>query len=69
LGAADRSVGAAPDRAEELAARVPLRVALSAEDHAWSYVFLASHRARGITGDVIHPDGGMKVAGAPRKRN
>ena len=69
LGAADRSVGAAPDRAEELAARVPLRVALSAEDHAWSYVFLASHRARGITGDVIHPDGGMKVAGAPRKRD
>jgi phthalate 3,4-cis-dihydrodiol dehydrogenase len=68
LGAADRSIAAAPDRAEELAARVPLHVALSAEDHAWSYVFLASHRARGITGDVIHPDGGMGVAGAPRKR-
>ena len=50
-----------PDRAQELAARVPLGVALSGEDHAWSYVFLASDRARGITGDVVHPDGGMAV--------
>jgi phthalate 3,4-cis-dihydrodiol dehydrogenase len=69
LGTADRSIASAPGRAEELAGRVPLQVALSADDHAWSYVFLASHRARGITGDVIHPDGGMGVAGAPRKRS
>ncbi|MDT5019069.1 MAG: hypothetical protein QOD39_5229 [Mycobacterium sp.] len=69
LGTASRSIADAPGRAEELAARVPLQVALSAEDHAWSYVFLASHRARGITGDVIHPDGGMSVGGAPRRRS
>ncbi|MCW2686565.1 MAG: short-chain dehydrogenase/reductase [Mycobacterium sp.] len=69
LGTADRSIADAPGRAEELSARVPLQVALSAQDHAWSYVFLASHRARGITGDVIHPDGGMSVAVAPRKRS
>ena len=50
-----------PDRAADLAARVPLHVALSGEDHAWSYVFLASERARGITGGVVHPDGGMAV--------
>lgn len=61
LGLDGRSLGATPNRAAELAARVPLRVALSAGDHAWSYVFLASERARGITGDVLHPDGGIGV--------
>jgi enoyl-[acyl-carrier-protein] reductase (NADH) len=40
---------------------VPLGVALSGADHAWSYVFLASARSRGITGDVVHPDGGIAV--------
>jgi phthalate 3,4-cis-dihydrodiol dehydrogenase len=68
LGSADRSMSDTPDRAAEVAARVPLRVALSGEDHAWSYVFLASDRARGITGGVVHSDGGMSVAGAPNKR-
>jgi enoyl-[acyl-carrier-protein] reductase (NADH) len=51
-----------------MAARVPLQVALSGEDHAWSYVFLASDRARGITGGSVHPDGGVGVA-APKKRS
>jgi len=50
-----------PDRAADLAARTPLHVALSGADHAWSYVFLASDRARGITGDVLHPDGGIGI--------
>lgn len=50
-----------PGRAADLAGRVPLQVALSGTDHAWSYVFLASDRARGITGNVLHPDGGMGV--------
>ncbi|MGW4485091.1 3-(cis-5,6-dihydroxycyclohexa-1,3-dien-1-yl)propanoate dehydrogenase [Amycolatopsis sp. NPDC004368] len=68
LGTAERSLGDAPRRAEELAARVPLHVALSGEDHAWSYVFLASDRARGITGHAVHPDGGIGVS-APRKRS
>lgn len=62
LGLADRRLDDdGPGRAAELAARVPLHVALSAEDHAWSYVFLASDRARGITGDVLHPDGGSRL--------
>jgi NAD(P)-dependent dehydrogenase (short-subunit alcohol dehydrogenase family) len=52
-----------PERAAGIAARVPLQVALAGEDHAWSYVFLASERARGITGDVAHPDGGMGAKG------
>lgn len=67
LGQSDRSLGAG-DRAVELAERVPLHIALTAADHAASYVFLASERARGITGDTIHTDGGMAVA-ADRKRS
>lgn len=61
LGFADQRLDDAPDRAEQLAARVPLRVALTGEDHAWSYVFLAGERSRGITGGVVHPDGGMSI--------
>jgi phthalate 3,4-cis-dihydrodiol dehydrogenase len=54
-----RRLDAAPGRARDLAARTPLGVALSGDDHAWSYVFLASQRSRGITGETIHPDGGF----------
>jgi NAD(P)-dependent dehydrogenase (short-subunit alcohol dehydrogenase family) len=50
-----------PDRAKELAGRNPLGVALSGIDHAWSYVFLASDRSRGISGRVVHSDGGMGI--------
>ncbi|HWF68088.1 MAG TPA: 3-(cis-5,6-dihydroxycyclohexa-1,3-dien-1-yl)propanoate dehydrogenase [Mycobacterium sp.] len=48
-----------PNRARDLEARTPLNVALSGEDHAWSFVFLASDRSRGITGETVHPDGGF----------
>lgn len=68
LGLGERSLGDTPGRAEEMAERVPLKVALSAEDQAWSYVFLASEHARGITGTTVHPDGGMGVS-APKKRS
>jgi 2,3-dihydroxy-2,3-dihydrophenylpropionate dehydrogenase len=54
-----------PDRARDLVARTPLNVALSGEDHAFSYVFLASDRSRGITGEIVRPDGGFGL-GAPR---
>jgi NAD(P)-dependent dehydrogenase (short-subunit alcohol dehydrogenase family) len=54
-----------PDRARNVAARTPLNVALSGEDHAWAFVFLASDRSRGITGEIIRPDGGFGL-GAPR---
>lgn len=62
LGLTERRLDG-PDRAAELAARNPLGVALSGEDHAWSYVFLASDRARGISGRVVHSDGGMGIKG------
>jgi NAD(P)-dependent dehydrogenase (short-subunit alcohol dehydrogenase family) len=61
LGLAGRRLDDTPDRARSLAARVPLGVALTGADHAWSYVFLASDRSRGITGGVTHPDGGIGV--------
>ncbi len=61
-----RRLDAAPNRARDLAARTPLGVALSGDDHAWSYVFLASQRSRGITGETIHPDGGFGLGGATR---
>jgi NAD(P)-dependent dehydrogenase (short-subunit alcohol dehydrogenase family) len=54
-----------PNRARDVAARTPLNVALSGEDHAWSFVFLASGRARGITGETIRPDGGFGI-GTPK---
>ncbi|MCW2636071.1 MAG: short-chain dehydrogenase/reductase [Blastococcus sp.] len=67
LGLADRSLGDSPNRAAEMAARVPLQVALSAEDMAWSYVFLASQRSRGITGTAVHPDGGAGISSAKKR--
>jgi NAD(P)-dependent dehydrogenase (short-subunit alcohol dehydrogenase family) len=54
-----------PNRARDMAARTPLNVALSSEDHVWSFVFLASERSRGITGEHLHPDGGYGL-GAPK---
>ncbi|MDF1606517.1 3-(cis-5,6-dihydroxycyclohexa-1,3-dien-1-yl)propanoate dehydrogenase [Nocardioides sp. YIM 152315] len=60
LGLDDRRLDG-PDRAADLAARNPLGVALSGADHAWSYVFLASDRARGISGRTVHSDGGMGI--------
>ncbi|WP_327092282.1 SDR family oxidoreductase [Nonomuraea sp. NBC_01738] len=61
LGQAGRTLSG-PDREAELKARTPLGVALTPADHAGSYVFLASDRARGITGTTIHSDGGIGVS-------
>jgi NAD(P)-dependent dehydrogenase (short-subunit alcohol dehydrogenase family) len=63
LGLAARRLDDTPNRAADLAARTPLNVALSGADHAWAYVYLASERARGVTGTVIHSDGGIGVKG------
>lgn len=61
LGLHDRSLGAAPGRADDLRSRTPLGVALTPDDHAASYVFLASEAARGMTGRFLHPDGGASL--------
>jgi NAD(P)-dependent dehydrogenase (short-subunit alcohol dehydrogenase family) len=61
MGLAGQRLGAAPGREEELKARTPLRVALTGDDHAGAYVYLASGRARGVTGTVLHSDGGTGI--------
>jgi NAD(P)-dependent dehydrogenase (short-subunit alcohol dehydrogenase family) len=61
FGQKDRSLGDTPGRAEDLRSRTPLATALTGDDHAGCYVFLASERARGITGGVLHPDGGIGI--------
>jgi NAD(P)-dependent dehydrogenase (short-subunit alcohol dehydrogenase family) len=61
LGLAGQVLGTTAGREEDLRRRTPLQVALSGADHAGSYVFLASDRARGITGTVVHSDGGAGV--------
>lgn len=48
-----------PGRSDQLRARTPLQVALTPEDHAGAYVFLASDQARGMTGEIIRSDGGL----------
>ncbi len=61
LGLAGQVLGATEGREQDLRRRTPLQVALTGADHAGSYVFLASDRARGITGTVVHSDGGIGV--------
>lgn len=63
LGLQDRRLADLPGREEQLRARTPLHVALRPEDHAGAYVYLASERARGVTGVIIHSDGGIGVRG------
>jgi NAD(P)-dependent dehydrogenase (short-subunit alcohol dehydrogenase family) len=63
LGLAERRLGDDPGREEALRARTPLEIALRPDDHAGAYVFLASDRARGITGIVVNSDGGIGVRG------
>jgi NAD(P)-dependent dehydrogenase (short-subunit alcohol dehydrogenase family) len=50
-----------PGREEGLRARTPLAVALRSDDHTAAYVYLASDRAPGLTGEVLRSDGGLGV--------
>jgi NAD(P)-dependent dehydrogenase (short-subunit alcohol dehydrogenase family) len=61
LGRAGERLDDRSGRAEQLRARTPLQVALTAADHAGAYVFLASDAAAGITGEIIRSDGGLGV--------
>ncbi|GBD28093.1 Cis-toluene dihydrodiol dehydrogenase [bacterium HR31] len=63
LGLSHRRLADQPGREEELRSRTPLRVALRPEDHAAAYVYLASDRSRGVTGTILHSDGGIGVRG------
>jgi NAD(P)-dependent dehydrogenase (short-subunit alcohol dehydrogenase family) len=61
LGQFDERLDDRPGRAKGLMARTPLAVALAPADHAAAYVYLASARAAGLTGEVIRSDGGLGV--------
>jgi NAD(P)-dependent dehydrogenase (short-subunit alcohol dehydrogenase family) len=50
-----------PGREEALRRRTPLGVAMRPEDHAAAYVFLASDRCAGMTGEILRSDGGLAV--------
>lgn len=50
-------------RVRDLEVLTPLRTAMGPDDVAQSYVFLASEGARGMTGEFLHPDGGMGIRG------
>jgi len=65
LGLDEQRLDDQADRAEQMKRRTPLAVSLDGADHAGSYVFLASDKARGITGSFVHPDGGMSVSTPP----
>jgi NAD(P)-dependent dehydrogenase (short-subunit alcohol dehydrogenase family) len=61
LGRVGERLDDRPGREEDLRARTPLRVALTAADHAGAYVFLASDAAAGMTGEILRSDGGLGV--------
>lgn len=54
-------LGDRPGRREELERRSPLRLALTPADHAGAYLWLASDRASGVTGEIVRSDGGAAV--------
>jgi NAD(P)-dependent dehydrogenase (short-subunit alcohol dehydrogenase family) len=61
LGLFDQRLDDRPGRRQRLEERTPLHVALTAADHAGAYVYLASDRALGVTGEIIRSDGGLGV--------
>lgn len=61
LGLNEKRLDDNPGREADVSSRNPLKVALTGVDHSWGYVYLASDRARGISGSVVHTDGGMAV--------
>jgi NAD(P)-dependent dehydrogenase (short-subunit alcohol dehydrogenase family) len=61
LDASEERLEDRPGREEALKQRTPLHVALDGADHAGAYVYLASDRSPGLTGEIIRSDGGLAV--------
>ena len=57
----DQRLDDRPGREQALRTRTPLAVALRAEDHSGAYVYLASDRSAGVTGEIVRSDGGLGV--------
>lgn len=61
LGQFDQRLDDRAGREDALRKRTPLGVALRPEDHAGAYVYLASDRCPGVTGEILRSDGGLSV--------
>ena len=61
LGQATQRLDDRPGREAALRERTPLSVALTPEDHAGAYVYLASEHAAGLSGEILRSDGGLGV--------
>ena len=61
LGQFDQRLDDRPGREQALRTRTPLAVALRSEDHTGAYVYLASDRSSGVTGEIVRSDGGLGV--------
>jgi NAD(P)-dependent dehydrogenase (short-subunit alcohol dehydrogenase family) len=59
LGQDDQRLADRPGREEALRQRTPLGVAMRPDDHAAAYVYLASDRCVGMTGEILRSDGGL----------
>jgi 2,3-dihydroxy-2,3-dihydrophenylpropionate dehydrogenase len=56
-----------PDIERMIAEINPLNFVAQPEDHSWTYAYLASkERSPGVTGTIIHGDGGLGVRGLTR---
>lgn len=51
----------AEEKADLIRSRNPLNTIMSSEEVAKLYLFLASPEARGMTGEVLRPDGGLRL--------
>ena len=63
LGLEEMRVPTGDGRDADLKNLTPLELAMTTDEIAQSYVFLASDGARGMTGTFLHPDGGMGIRG------
>lgn len=61
LGQFDQRLDDRAGREDALRKRTLLGVALRPEDHAGAYVYLASDRCPGVTGEILRSDGGRGV--------
>jgi NAD(P)-dependent dehydrogenase (short-subunit alcohol dehydrogenase family) len=61
LGQFEHRLNDRSGREASLRARTPLAVALRPEEHAAAYVYLASDRCPGVSGEILRSDGGMGI--------
>jgi 2,3-dihydroxy-2,3-dihydrophenylpropionate dehydrogenase len=63
LGLETMRMRADKERVDDLENLTPLKIAMTPAEIANSYVFLASDAAIGMTGEFLHPNGGLGIRG------